>query len=206
MSLTAGMSFTSDIIFTYWEPCPGNSRAAVEDPEEGAEGSGGEGEAWFAVAGVSAMAIFVWFSIAATLRSKKVWMAFLAAIATSGSLSLISISTSSSKQAPRSPICSSAFTAASLVLASLFVVNLQTSEAYICPSSPQPATARTAATRTFQDLSLKSLQIGSKNPSASSPMHDKLSAALALTCGLGSERSSATAAAVEELGLPFWAI
>ena len=75
---TASASFTSDIIFTYCEPCPGKRRAAVEDPEEGAEGSGGGGELWFAVAGVSAMAIFVWFSRAAALRSKKVWMAFLA--------------------------------------------------------------------------------------------------------------------------------
>ena len=40
-----GRSFPNCHLVTYWEPCPGNSRAAVEDPEEGAEGSGGEGEA-----------------------------------------------------------------------------------------------------------------------------------------------------------------
>mmetsp|Transcript_42111 Transcript_42111/g.78262 ORF Transcript_42111/g.78262 Transcript_42111/m.78262 type:complete len:249 (+) Transcript_42111:1067-1813(+) len=149
---------------------------------------------------------FTSFWIAAAFMSKKVWMAFLAAAATSGLESLINISTSSSKQAPRSPIWAKASTAATRVLASPFMVKRQTSAAYICPSSPQPVTAFTAATRTFQDLSLKSLQRGSKNASASSPMWERLSTALALTAGFESSRSSATAAALDELGEPVVAI
>mmetsp|Transcript_51103 Transcript_51103/g.81694 ORF Transcript_51103/g.81694 Transcript_51103/m.81694 type:complete len:265 (+) Transcript_51103:1038-1832(+) len=136
---------------------------------------------------------------AAILIPANCCTAFCAADATKGSASLKHISTSSSKQAPRSPISVSAWMAVALVLASGLPVKRQTSEAYIWPSSPQPATAFTAAQRTKGDLSLNNLHKGSKKASASSPMHERLSTALAFTMGLASCSSSATAAALEEL-------
>mmetsp|Transcript_65184 Transcript_65184/g.132414 ORF Transcript_65184/g.132414 Transcript_65184/m.132414 type:complete len:216 (+) Transcript_65184:1193-1840(+) len=84
------------------------------------------------------------------------------------------------------------------VLASGLPVKRQTSDAYIWPSSPQPATAFTAAQRTKGDLSLNNLHKGSKKASASSPMQERLSTALAFTMGLASCSSSATAAALDE--------